>query len=126
MLLESSMYSGEEVQNSALLLLAWTRRAKSLAAALDRNVGLSDRGEQRERRLSHLANAVADPGAVVIELAHAVVADGAVRAARRAVVVACVAPLGAHGEAVHVVLACCHTPVRGGAVLRTWTWDNQG
>ena len=63
--------------------------------------------------LSYLADAVADPGAVVVELAHAVVTDGAVRAARRAVVVARVAPLGAHSEAIHVVLARRHIPVQG-------------
>ena len=59
---------------------------------------------------ARLANAVADPGAVVVELADAVVADGAVRAARRPVVVAGVAPLRAHCEPVHVVLSRLHTP----------------
>lgn len=54
--------------------------------------------------LPHLADAVAHPGAVVVELAHAVVAHGAVRAARRAVVVARHAPLGVDCVSVHLVL----------------------
>ena len=52
----------------------------------------------------HLADAVADPGAVVVKLARAVVADRAVRAARRPVVIARAAPLGGHRVAVYVVL----------------------
>lgn len=52
----------------------------------------------------HLADAVANPWAVVVEFAHAVVAHGAVRAARRPVVVARHAPLGVHRVPVHLVL----------------------
>ena len=63
----------------------------------------------------HLADAIADPRTVVVELADAVVADGAVRAARRAVVVAGVAPLRAHREAVHVELLRLHAPARQAA-----------
>ena len=62
------------------------------------------------RKVSRLADAVANPGAVVVEFADTVVADGAVRAARRPVVVARVAPLCAHCEPVHVVLPCLHIP----------------
>ena len=54
----------------------------------------------------HLPDAVAHPGAVVVELADAVVADGAVRAARRPVVVAGDAPFGAHHKPIHLILLC--------------------
>ncbi len=52
----------------------------------------------------HLADAVANPGAMVVKLAHAVVTHGAVRAAGRPVVVACHAPLGVHRIPIHLVL----------------------
>ena len=53
--------------------------------------------------VAHLADAVAHPGAMVVEFAGAVVADGAVRAPRGPVVVACHAPFGVDGVPVDLV-----------------------
>jgi len=97
-------------EGQAALLMQLTCRVTELhAMPLDGQKGWMSAAT---RRSAHLANAVADPGAVVVEFAHAVIADGTVRAAGRPVVMTCVAPLGAHCEAVHVVLCSLHTPVQ--------------
>jgi hypothetical protein len=65
-----------------------------------------DTPHARSNRRTHPADAGADPGAVVVELVHAVVAHRAVAAPRRPVVVARGAPLCGHCEAIDLELLC--------------------
>jgi len=54
----------------------------------------------------YLADAGADPGAMVVELADTIVAHSAVGAAWGPVVAACGTPLCVHGVSIHLVLLC--------------------
>jgi len=67
---------------------------------------VADRGlctKLQTDRVAYLADACADPRAVVVKLAHAVVAHGAVGAAGGPVVAAGGAPLGVDRVPVHLV-----------------------
>ncbi len=72
-----------------------------------------DTPHARSNRRTHPADAGADPGAVVVELVHAVVAHRAVAAPRRPVVVARGAPLCGHCEAIDLELLCRVPPPVG-------------
>lgn len=68
-------------------------------------MGGGERGRGWERAdETHLANALADPWAVMVKFADAVVADRAVGSSWGPVQVAGGAPLGVHCEAIHLVL----------------------